>query len=137
MHTIRPTRLEIDLDAICNNYRALRAAAGGSPALAVVKANCKAAGADRQSDIRHAEALSLLANLRGPFDLVLLDPPFHHGLLAQVLPALQEKVAPGGVILAESERDAELPEQVGCLVRTKQYFYGKIMVSRYEREGQV
>ena len=37
----------------------------------------------------------------------------------------------------ESERDAELPEQVGSLVRTKQYFYGKIMVSRYEREGQV
>ena len=68
---------------------------------------------------------------------MLLDPPFHHGLLAQVLPALQEKVAPGGVILAESERDAELPEQVGGLVRTKQYFYGKIMVSRYEREGQV
>ena len=106
-------------------------------ALAVVKANCKAAGVERQSDIRHAEALGLLANLRGPFDLVLLDPPFHHGLLAQVLPALQGKVAPGGVILAESERDAELPEQVGDLVRTKQYFYGKIMVSRYEREGQV
>ena len=30
MHTIRPTRLEIDLDAICSNYRALRAAAGGT-----------------------------------------------------------------------------------------------------------
>ena len=43
----------------------------------------------------------------------------------------------GGVILAESERDAELPERVGSLARTKQYFYGKIMVSRYEREGQV
>ena len=106
-------------------------------ALAVVKANCKAAGVDRQSDIRHAEALGLLANLRGPFDLVLLDPRYHHVLLALVLPALQEKGAPGGVILAESEREAELPEQVGCLVRTKQYFYGKIMVSRYEREGQV
>lgn len=102
-------------------------------ALAVVTANCKAAGVDRQSGIRHGEALTFLANIRGPFDLVLLDPPFHQELLPQVLPALQDKLAPGGVILAESEREAQLPEQVGALVRTKQYFYGKIMVSRYER----
>ena len=89
-------------------------------ALAVVTANCKTAGVDRQSDIRHGEA----------------DPPFRRGLLAQVLPALQDKLAPGGVILAESEREAQLPERVGALVCVKQYHYGKIMVSRYEREGQ-
>ena len=92
---------------------------------------------DRQSDIRHGDALGFLVHTRGPFDLVLLDPPFGRGLLPQVLPALQDKLAPGGVILAESEREADLPEQVGSLVRTKQYFYGKIMVSRYESEGQV
>ena len=40
------------------------------------------------------------------------------------------------MILAESEREADLPERVGTLVRVKQYHYGKIMVSRYEREGQ-
>ena len=107
-----------------------------SEALAVVTANCKAAGVDRQSDIRHGEAQAFLANIRGPFDLVLLDPPFHQNLLVQVLPLLQDKLAPGGVILAESEREEDLPEQVGALVRTKQYFYGKIMVSRYEREEQ-
>lgn len=105
-------------------------------ALAIITANCKTAGVDRQSDIRHGEALRFLANIRGPFDLVLLDPPFHQELLEQVLPALQEKLAPGGMILAESEREAELPERIGTLVRTKQYFYGKIMVSRYEREEQ-
>ena len=96
-------------------------------ALAVVTANCKTAGVDRQSDIRHGEALQFLANIRGPFD---------RGLLAEVLPALQDKLAPGGVILAESEREAQLPERVGALVCVKQYHYGKIRVSRYEREGQ-
>ena len=39
-----------------------------SDALAIVKANCKTAGVDRQSDIRQAEALPFLANIRGPFD---------------------------------------------------------------------
>ena len=67
---------------------------------------------------------------------MLLDPPFRQDLVGQVLPALQDKLAAGGVILAETEREAELPERVGTLVRTKQYYYGKIMVSRYEREEQ-
>ena len=107
-----------------------------SDALAIVKANCKTAGVDRQSDIRQAEALPFLANIRGPFDLVLLDPPFHYDTLHEVLPALADKVAPGGVVLAESEREAALPERAGALVLAKQYYYGKIMVSRYEKEEQ-
>ena len=104
-----------------------------SDALAIVKANCKTAGVDRQSDIRQAEALPFLANIRGPFDLVLLD---HYDTLNEVLPALADKVAPGGVVLAESEREAALPERAGALVLAKQYYYGKIMVSRYEKEEQ-
>ena len=109
---------------------------GIEDALAIVKANCKTAGVDRQSDIRQAEALPFLANIRGPFDLVLLDPPFHYDTLNEVLPALADKVAPGGVVLAESEREAALPERAGTLVLAKQYYYGKIMVSRYEKEEQ-
>ena len=54
----------------------------------------------------------------------------------EVLPALADKVAPGGVVLAESEREAALPERAGALVLAKQYYYGKIMVSRYEKEEQ-
>ena len=45
MHDIRPTHLDIDLKAIAQNYRALRAAAGGTPALAVVKADAYGHGA--------------------------------------------------------------------------------------------
>ena len=107
-----------------------------SDALAIVKANCKTAGVDRQSDIRQAEALPFLANIRGPFDLVLLDPPFHYDTINEVLPALADKVATGGVVLAVSEREAALPERAGALVLAKQYYYGKIMVSRYEKEEQ-
>lgn len=106
-------------------------------ALAVVTANCKAAGVERAADIRNGEALRFLANICGPFDIVLLDPPYRHNTLAAVLPALESKVAPGGVVLCESEREADLPETVGSLTRTKQYIYGKIMVSRYEKEEQV
>lgn len=46
-------------------------------------------------------------------------------------------MASGGVVLCETELDAELPEQVEGLVLAKQYKYGKILVSRYEKEEQL
>ena len=101
------------------------------------EANCKTAGVDRQSDIRQGEAESFLANIRGPFDLALLDPPFHHDTVAAVLPLLAAKMASGGVVLCETEREADLPEQAGALTLVKQYNYGKIKVSRYERGEEV
>ena len=103
-------------------------------ALRVVAANCRAARVDRQADIRSGEALAFLANARGPYDLVLLDPPYHHDILQAVLPALDHCVAPGGVVLCESEAEAALPDRAGALTLQKQYRYGKIMVSRYEKE---
>lgn len=71
------------------------------------------------------------------FDLALLDPPYHHGTVAKALPQLAAHMAPGGVVLCETELDAELPEQVEGLVLAKQYKYGKILVSRYEKEEQL
>ena len=50
-----------------------------------------------------------------------------------MLPLLATKMAPGGVVLCETEREADLPEQAGSLTLVKQYNYGKIKVSRYER----
>lgn len=127
---------QLGIEALSRGARSCIFVDQAPAALAVVAANCKAAGVERQSNIRQSEALAFLANIRGPFDLVLLDPPYHRDILPGVLTALQDKVAPGGVVLAESERGAQLPEQAGALVRTKQYHYGKIMVSRYEREGE-
>ena len=48
-----------------------------------------------------------------------------------------EALAPGGVVLCETEREADLPEQAGTLTLVKQYNYGKIKVSRYERGEEV
>lgn len=80
---------------------------------------------------------TFLATTQEEFDLALLDPPYHHGTVAKALPQLAVHMAPGGVVLCETELDAELPEQVEGLVLAKQYKYGKILVSRYEKEEQL
>lgn len=105
-------------------------------ALRVVNANCRAARVEGASRIQQGEALGFLANARGPFDLVFLDPPYRYDTLQAVLPALEHCVAAGGVVLCESEAEAQLPDRAGKLVLKKQYRYGKIKVSRYEKEVQ-
>lgn len=128
---------QLGIEALSRGAKSCLFVDRSAEALAIVKANCKTAGVDRQSDIRQGEAESFLANIRGPFDLALLDPPFHHDTVAAVLPLLAAKMAPGGIVLCETEREADLPEQAGALTLVKQYNYGKIKVSRYERGEEV
>ena len=123
---------QLGIEALSRGAKSCLFVDRSAEALAIVKA-----GVDRQSDIRQGEAESFLANIRGPFDLALLDPPFHHDTVAAVLPLLAAKMAPGGVVLCETEREADLPEQAGTLTLVKQYNYGKIKVSRYERGEEV
>lgn len=129
---------QLGIEALSRGAKSCLFVDHSAEALAIVRANCKTAGVDRQSDIRQSdirqgEAESFLANIRGPFDLALLDPPFHHDTVAAVLPLLAAKMATGGVVLCETEREADLPEKAGSLTLVKQYNYGKIKVSRYER----
>lgn len=124
---------QLGIEALSRGAKSCTFVDQSAQAIRVVTANCQEAGVMAASSIHQGEALSVLANIRGPFDIALLDPPFGHGTLQAVLPALAPKMAPNGVVLCESERDAELPEQAGELRRVKQYFYGKIMVTRYER----
>ena len=124
---------QLGIEALSRGAKSCLFVDRSAEALAVVKANCKTAG----GDIRQGEAENFLANIRGPFDLALLDPPFHHDTVAAVLPLLAAKMAPGGVVLCETEREADLPEQAGALTLVKQYNYGKIKVSRYERGEEV
>ena len=126
---------QLGIEALSRGAKSCLFVDRSAEALAIVKANCKTAGVDRQSDIRQGEAENFLANIRGPFDLApLIKAP--HGVLA-VLPLLAAKMAPGGVVLCETEREADLPEQAGALTLVKQYNYGKIKVSRYERGEEV
>ena len=83
---------QLGIEALSRGAKSCLFVDRSAEALAVVKANCKTAGVDRQSDIRQGEAESFLANIRGPFDLALLDPPFHHDTVAAVLPHRKEKV---------------------------------------------
>lgn len=102
-------------------------------AVKVVRANVKAAGLLERADVHAGEAVSFLRTAGEQYHIVLLDPPYRHGTLEQILPLVDAVTLPGGTVLCESERDARLPEQCGELTMKKQYRYGTVLVTRYEK----
>lgn len=62
-----------------------------------------------QVEIHHTSADKFLAAHPGPFDLILLDPPFGSSWLSQLLPQLQRHLAPDGYVYIESDAPPELP----------------------------
>ncbi len=77
------------------------------------------------------DAAAYLKTVREPFDIALLDPPYHKGLIDTVLPLLAPCMTPGGIIICETERDETLPEAAGVFAARKEYRYGKAKLTTY------
>lgn len=101
----------------------------------IVAQNCKAAGVFGRARVAQAEAEGFLATTRDTFHVVLLDPPYRQGTLEKVLPGVARVTVPGGAVLCESELSAPLPDEVEGLVKKKQYRYGAVLVTRYEKRS--
>ena len=103
-------------------------------AVRVIMNNCKNCGVFDRSRVNVGDAGLYLSAAGEQFDIVLLDPPFRHGTIPRILPAVDRVTAPGGVVLCETERETELPQQAGGLMLQKRYQYGTIAVWRYAKE---
>lgn len=101
----------------------------------VVRRNLKAAGFFKNAVVAQTAAQSYLAACKEQFDLVLLDPPYHHDTVQAVLPLIERVTAKNGTVIAETEYGVDMPHSVGALKLKKQYKYGTIAVARYVKES--
>ena len=69
-------------------------------------ANVKGAGFNRL-DLVAGDGSKILARKGEAFDVVFLDPPFHHGILPLLLPLVSDRLAPDGLVYAETEQALE------------------------------
>ena len=103
-------------------------------AIAIITANCRAAGVLSQARILQRESAAFAAANKGSYHVVLLDPPYRQGTLAKVLPDVARLTAPGGAVICESELEADLPDECGGLQKIKQHRYGTVLVTRYQKD---
>lgn len=99
-------------------------------AFAVIKANVAHCGLQAGAVMLQTDALSYLRHAQ-PFDIGLFDPPYRKGLLDEVLPLAAEKIAPGGLMLCETQREETLPVRAGAFAIQREYCYGKTKLTLY------
>ena len=73
--------------------------------------------------------------LEGPYQVILMDPPYSYKKLATLLARLGESglTADGSVIAVEHSRHQDLPLEIDGLRCIKQRRYGETMVTLYQR----
>ncbi len=97
----------------------------------VVRRNTTATKLAPRCTVLCRDALGFLQQTSERFDLVFLDPPYDAELLLPCLEALSGRVTPGGAVLCESDRQTELPDEVGAFYLDRSYRYGRVVVRLY------
>ena len=88
-------------------------------AVAVVNDNLRTLGLAAEATVMLRAAERALV-VGGPFDLVLLDPPYAYDGWDELLGALVPTLAPTAVLVVESDREVPLPPPLAG-IRTKTY----------------
>jgi 16S rRNA (guanine(966)-N(2))-methyltransferase RsmD len=102
----------------------------------VIRANLEDTGFSQQARVYHADAIRVLDRLAGPYQLVLMDPPYRLLNLGEVL----DKIAsmPGlvdnqGILVVGHSKHQELLSHYGALELESHRRYGDNVVDFYIR----
>lgn len=98
-------------------------------ALGIVKKNLELARQSQKAEVCPTDAFAYLSRTSNSFDIIFLDPPYNKGLLERSVTELWKRnlLAPGGIIVAESEVGGEEPPP-GLFQVLKFAKYGKTTV---------
>ena len=94
-----------------------------------INENLRNTGFERQSEVINRDSYDYIKLTAQTFDIIILDPPYRHSHIANILPFAAKKLRDGGIIICEYESDAQEPDAPEGLTLRKTYRYGKINVS--------
>ncbi len=105
-------------------------------AAALVRSNLKLCRLEDRARVVQGEALSFLASDRQRYHLIFLDPPYQTELLENALKRIAEIdiLKENGIIICESPADKVLPELPPPYRKGREYRYGKIKITVYQKE---
>lgn len=101
----------------------------------IIKENLKKVRLDQRASVFQMDFLRYLSSCKEKFDIIFLDPPYRENFIELALQKISEIdiLSEGGIIVCERPREKALPPQVGGLLCSKDYNYGKTAVNLYKR----
>ena len=107
----------------------------GEPACRLIKENLKRTRLEGQGRVVRSDYLDYLSRCRERFDIILLDPPYAEVFLENALKRITEIdiLTENGIIVAERPLGKELPWEFPGYERSKDYKYGKTLLTIYRK----
>ncbi|MDE3095287.1 MAG: RsmD family RNA methyltransferase [Chloroflexota bacterium] len=103
----------------------------------IIRANLALTGFDARANVHVLPVARAAPRLRGPYTLVLADPPYYDtGAIAAVeAMAGPPHIAEGSVLVLEHHRRTAAPDALGTMALYRRRRHGDTVVSIYEQEG--
>ncbi len=103
----------------------------------LVKENLRRTKLEQQARVVKGDYLSFLRSSRESFDIIFLDPPYAEVFLENALKCISEIdiLRSGGIIVSERPLGKPLDCELLGLTRSKDYKYGKTLITLYRKDG--
>jgi len=101
----------------------------------LIKENLRRTKMTQEGQVVRSDYLQYLERCRDRFDIILLDPPYAEVFLENALKRITEIdiLETNGIIVAERPVGKELPWEFEGYVRSKDYKYGKTLLTIYRK----
>lgn len=101
----------------------------------LIRANLKKTHLESDGTVVQSDYMDYLNRCRESFQIILLDPPYAEVFLENAIKRITEIdiLQSGGIIVAERPLGKELPWEFEGYTRSKDYKYGKIILTLYRK----
>lgn len=107
----------------------------GEQACKLIRENLKRTRLEGKGSVIRSDYLDYLHKTREQFDVILLDPPYAEVFLENALKCITEIdiLRSNGIIMTERPLGKELPLEFEGYTRSRDYKYGKILLTIYRK----
>ena len=127
---------QLGIEALSRGAKSAVFVDAGEPACRLIRENLKRTKLEGQGRVVRSDYLDYLRRSREQFDIILLDPPYAEVFLENALKCITEIdiLQTGGIIVAERPLGKELPYEFDGFTRSKDYKYGKTLLTLYRKD---
>ena len=102
----------------------------------LIKENLRRTRLEQDAKVVRADYMDYLKRCKEKFDIIFLDPPYAEVFLENALKCITEIdiLQSGGIIVAERPLGKELPWEFDGYTRSKDYKYGKVLLTIYRKD---
>ena len=102
----------------------------------IIRENLRRTKLETQGRVVRSDYLDYLRRSREKFNIILLDPPYAEVFLENALKCITEIdiLKTGGIIVAERPVEKELPFEFEGYTRSRDYKYGKTLLTIYRKD---